>query len=249
MLNKDGRVRVAELVEVLGATSVTIRSDLAALANDGYLDRTTGGAVQTVKNFYNMEFIQRTQDNAAAKKLIALAAAAMIRDGETLFINSGTTSYFSAASLRQYKNLNIVTNSIMVAMELGSMPTFRIILLGGQINTHYSFTYGTNCLEQLRQYKAARTILSMDGVGVEAGLTTYHAEEAEINRAMMERSEETIVVADHRKIGYESFSKVSPLTSTAWLITDATDEKLPQLEAISAAGVYVKRVEVPESGK
>jgi DeoR/GlpR family transcriptional regulator of sugar metabolism len=243
ILNRDGQVRVAELAKDLGATAVTIRSDLTALKRDGYLERTAGGAIQTVKNFYNMEFLQRSQENAWEKKQIARAAASMIQDGETLFINSGTTSYFTAAALRQYKNINVVTNSIMVAMELGHIPTFRIILLGGQINTQYSFTYGSNCLEQLKQYKAAKTILSMDGVSINAGLTTYHAEEAEINRAMMARSRETIVVADHSKIDYESFSQVAPLSAAACLITDKTDDLLPLLEKIAATGVIVKGID------
>jgi DeoR/GlpR family transcriptional regulator of sugar metabolism len=245
ILNKDGQVRVAELARDLGTTPVTIRSDLAALKQDGYLERTAGGAVQTVKNFYNMEFLRRSQKNAWAKKNIAQAAAAMIHDGETLFINSGTTSYFTAAALKQYKNINVVTNSIMVAAELGDVPTFRVILLGGQINTQYSFTYGSNCLDQLKQYKAAKTILSMDGVSTTMGLTTYHAEEAEINRVMMAQARETIVVADHSKIGYESFSLVSPLSAATWLVTDKTDALLPVLGKIAAAGLKIAGFDAP----
>jgi DeoR/GlpR family transcriptional regulator of sugar metabolism len=245
ILNKDGRVKVAELARELGTTPVTIRSDLSALKQDGYLERTAGGAIQTVKNFYNVEFLRRSQKNSWVKKNIARAAAAMIRDGETLFINSGTTSYFAAMALKQYKNINVVTNSIMVAVELGDVPTFRVILLGGQINTQYSFTYGSNCLDQLRQYNAAKTILSMDGVSAVMGFTTYHAEEAEINRAMMARARETIVVADHSKIDYESFSLVSPLSSAACLVTDRNEKLLPSLEKIAATGLRVTGIEVP----
>lgn len=245
ILGSNGQVRVAELARDLGATPVTIRSDLAALKQDGYLERTAGGAIQTVKNFYNMEFLRRSQKNSWAKKNIAQAAAALIHDGETLFINSGTTSYFTAAALKQYKNINVVTNSIMVAVELGDVPTFRVILLGGQINTQYSFTYGSNCLDQLKQYRAAKTILSMDGVNVALGLTTYHAEEAEINRAMMARSRETIVVADHSKIDYESFSLVAPLSAGTCLVTDKTEALAPVLDRIAAAGLKVTALDIP----
>ncbi|MDR2102275.1 MAG: DeoR/GlpR family DNA-binding transcription regulator [Treponema sp.] len=246
ILNKNGQVRVADLARDLGTTPVTIRSDLAALKQDGYLERTAGGAIQTVKNFYNMEFLRRSQKNSWTKKHIAQAAASMIHDGETLFINSGTTSYFTAVALKQYKNLNVVTNSLMVAVELGNVPTFRVILLGGQINTQYSFTYGSNCLDQLRQYNAAKTILSMDGISVAIGFTTYHAEEAEINRAMISRARETIVVADHTKIDYESFSLVSPLSSAACLVTNRTEALAPSLERIAATGLRVMGVETPD---
>jgi DeoR/GlpR family transcriptional regulator of sugar metabolism len=220
ILAREGQVRVSQLSAELGATPVTIRSDLSALNKDGYLERTSGGAVQTVKNFYNMGFQQRRQENMAAKKRIAALTADLINDGETLFINSGTTTYYTAVELKRRKSLKIVTNSIPVAIELGDVPTFRVILLGGDINPQYSFTYGADALEQLRQFKADKTILSMDGINIVTGLTTYHAEEAVLNRAMMERAGETIIVADQSKIGYESFSFVSPLSAAACLVTD-----------------------------
>ena len=141
LLRRDGQVRVTQLSDALGATVVTIRSDLDALEQDGYLERTQGGAIQTVKNYYNLEFQRRKQEHMEEKIAIAAAAAALVRDGDTLFINSGTTTYFTAIELKQRKNLNVVTNSISVALELGGLPTFRIILLGGDINAQYTFTY------------------------------------------------------------------------------------------------------------
>jgi DeoR/GlpR family transcriptional regulator of sugar metabolism len=230
ILNRDGQVRVAELVLELGATPVTIRSDLDALKTDGYLERTPGGAVQTVKNFYHADFQQRRQENASEKKRIAVLASELVKDGETLFINSGTTTYNTAIELKRHKSLNIVTNSIPVAMELGDVPTFRVILLGGSINTQYSFTFGVNALEELRKFKADKTILSMDGIRADTGFTTYHAEEAIINRTMMERSGETVIVAEHRKVGKESFSFVAPINAAHYLVTDGDDESFAELE-------------------
>lgn len=225
ILNRDGIVRVAELSKELGATSVTIRNDLAALENDGYLERTSGGAILTSKNIYKLEFLSRSQKHITQKKSIASAAAALIRDGETLMINSGTTAYYTAIELKQHKNLNIVTNSLAVAMELGGHPSFRVILLGGEINAQYAFTYGQDALEQLRHYRADKTILSIDGIGEETGLTTYHAEEAIIDRLMMERSNGVFVVADYSKLGRESFSYVSDLSRVSCWITDSSADK------------------------
>jgi DeoR/GlpR family transcriptional regulator of sugar metabolism len=165
------------------------------------------------------------------KKRIAELASDLVKDGETLFINSGTTTYYTAIELkRRKKSLNIVTNSIPVAMELGDVPTFRVILLGGSINTQYSFTFGANALEELRKFKADKTILSMDGIRADTGLTTYHAEEAIINRTMMERSGETIIVADHSKVGKESFSFVAPINAAHCLVTDGDEEIPAELE-------------------
>jgi DeoR/GlpR family transcriptional regulator of sugar metabolism len=220
ILRRDGQVRVAHLSETLGATVVTIRSDLDALEQDGYLERTQGGAIQTMKNYYNLEFQRRKQEHMENKKAIAAAAAGLVRDGDTLFINSGTTTYFTAVELKQRKNLNIVTNSISVAVELGGLPTFRVILLGGDISAQYSFTYGEDVKEQISRYRANWAILSVDGIQPGTGITTYHAEESVIDRIMMERAQTPIIVADSTKLGRESFSRISALTAQTILITD-----------------------------
>ena len=220
ILRRDGQVRVAQLSETLGATVVTIRSDLDALEQDGYLERTQGGAIQTMKNYYNLEFQRRKQEHMENKKAIAAAAAGLVRDGDTLFINSGTTTYFAAVELKQRKNLNIVTNSISVAVELGGLPTFRVILLGGDISAQYSFTYGEDVKEQISRYRANWAILSVDGIQPGTGITTYHAEESVIDRIMMERAQTPIIIADSTKLGRESFSRVSALTPQTIIITD-----------------------------
>ena len=238
ILRRDGQVRVSQLSEALGATVVTIRSDLDALEQDGYLERTQGGAIQTMKNYYNLEFQRRKQEHMENKKTIAAAAAGLVQDGDTLFINSGTTTYFTAVELKKRKNINVVTNSISVAIELGGLPTFRVILLGGDISAQYSFTYGEDVKEQISRYRADWAILSVDGICPGVGLTTYHAEESVIDRIMMDRSREAIIVADSTKLGRESFSRISDLRNVGVWITDRNaDSQL--VERITQEGVKV----------
>ncbi len=220
LLAQDGQVKISALSKLFNTTPVTIRSDLAALEKDGYLKRVTGGAVQTVRNFYTMDAQQRKHYNLEAKTAIAKAAASLIQDGDTLLINSGTTMLSIAAELKKRNSLNVVTNSMAVAVELASCPTFHVILLGGEVNAQYSFSYGNTALEQLAQYKADRAILSIDGIHSKAGITTYHAEECSVCRMMMERSKETIIAADFSKFGFESFSKVSDLQSADYYVTN-----------------------------
>ncbi len=239
ILRRDGQLRVAMLSKALGVTPVTIRSDLDALEREGYLERTQGGAIQTMKNHYNMEFQRRKHLHIDHKKAIASLASGIVQDGNTLFINSGTTTYFTAVELKRHKNLNIVTNSISVAIELGDVPTFRIILLGGEINAQYSFTYGENVKEQLSRFRADWAILSIDGVCPDTGLTTYHTEEGAVDRIMMERAAKTMLVADSSKLGYESFYKISgPDGVACWITDDAADRTLAG--RIAAAGVDVR---------
>lgn len=220
ILSRDGQVRVSELSKQLDATPVTIRSDLDSLEKDGFLERIQGGAVQSAGNAYHMDFLQRRQQNSAVKKRLAAAVTDMIRDGDTIFLNSGTTTYYIAVELKKRKNLNIVTNSISAAVELGDHPTFRVILLGGDLNAQYSFTHGSDAQEQLRTYRADYCILSVDGISSETGVTTYHAEEAVMDRLMIERAACTIVAAESRKLGREGFSHVCEAEQIDWLVTD-----------------------------
>ena len=238
ILRRDGQVRVSELSRLLDTTVVTIRSDLDILEQDGFLERTQGGAIQTVKNFYNLDFQRRKQEHMELKKAIASATADLIRDGETLLINSGTTTYYTAVELKRHKNLNIVTNSISVAIELGAHPTFRVILLGGDINAQYSFTFGKDAQEQLGKYKADKAVLSVDGICKDIGLTTYHAEEAVINNTMIERSRETIIVADSSKFNHESFAFVTSFDKVSYWVTDTSLDKESKKE-IEELGIKV----------
>jgi len=238
MLHQDGQVRVSTLSDLLGVSEVTIRNDLSVLENDGFLQRIQGGAIQTIKDFYHYDSLMRKLDRSEAKKKIAGAATGLINDGETLLINSGTTTLMTAIELAsQKKNLNIVTNSIPVAMEFGIHPSFRVILLGGEINSQYTFTYGKDAQDQLRRYKADKTILSIDGICPHNGLTTYHAEEAAIDYLMMERSRETIIVADRSKFQHESFSYISDIQQVHYWVTDSA---LDQDDLLEMQGFGVK---------
>ncbi len=237
-LARDGRVRVAELSKTLSVSEVTIRHDLKVLEQSGLLERVPGGAVAQVMNLAQGYYQQRKTPNVNAKKSVASAAAKLIQDGETLLINSGTTTLFTALELKRRQRLNILTNSLALAMELGDYPSFRVILLGGKINPQYAFTYGSDALMQLSKYKADKAILSVDGIDCQHGISTYHAEEAEINMAMIQRSHQTIIVADSSKLGRESFNNFSRLTGIDFLVTNRdADEDL--LRAIRSCGVDV----------
>ncbi len=237
-LTRDGRVRVSELSNTMAVSEVTIRHDLKVLENNGLLERVPGGAVAQVVSLSNGYYRQRKTSNINEKKRIAARAAGLIQDGETLLINSGTTSLLTAQELKRHQRLSILTNSLAIAMELGDYPSFRVILLGGEINTHYAFTHSSDALVQLSKYKADKAILSVDGVDSRHGISTYHAEEAEINGAMIQRSHQTIIVADSSKLGRESFNNFSRLNSVDFLVTNH-DADEDQLRAIRACGVDV----------
>lgn len=235
-LNRDGMVQVTQLSQRLGATPATIRNDLDALALEGQLDRISGGAVRKVKP--NDGWISNPTPVGQGRRAIAEAVLTHIRDGDTLFINSGMTTMAVAEVLSLRKNLNIVTNSLAVANYLAHQADMRLILLGGELNANYGFTYGGDALEQLRRYQPQWSILSVDGVHPEHGITTYHADEAMIDRTMIARAQKTIIVADHRKIGRVGFSHICGIDGNQLLVTDSGCEQT-QLERIEAAGAAI----------
>ena len=206
LLHAEGKVYISDLCTRFGTSPVTIRNDLDVLAEEGKLIRMTGGAVplrgETVEPTPSVERYEQ-------KKELAVRAAERVRDGDTLFINSGSTTELFASELRTKKNLKVVTNSLSIATELGAIPSFHVILLGGMINSHSRFTYGENAQEQIVRFGADFAVLSVDGISDDGEITTCHAEEAIIDRLMIQRSSHVLIVADESKIGRTGFSLVS----------------------------------------
>ena len=232
-LRAEGKVSVTELSRLLGTTPVTIRSDLTALEREGYLLRVQGGAVLVSRADEDGTVPEKSSVTCLEEKqAIAQTVVNRIQDGDTLFINSGTTSQCVAEALRSRKSLNIVTNSLAVATELGNVPSIRVALLGGEINAQYGFTYGGDTQEQLSRYQADWVILSVDGISQKNGITTHHAEEAIIDRMMISCARQVLVAADHRKIGRVGFARVCERAGNISLVTDrnADEVALAELE-------------------
>ena len=240
-LREEGKVRVSDLSRELGASVVTIRTDLDSLEQDGYLERVQGGAIQKAR--VNADWLEMESRQDAEKRRIAEEAARHLKDGSTLFINSGTTTRHLAVALKQHKSLNVVTNSLAVSMELGNIPSIHVILLGGEINTQYAFTYWEDAREQLKHYQADWAVLSIDGISDPAGVTTFHAEEAVVDRMMMERARKTMIIADYTKVGRAGFTCLHRLDGTLELVTDSQCDR-EQVRKLEARGV---RVTVAES--
>lgn len=231
-LRRNGRVYVAELSRSLGVTPVTIRNDLDALEENGYLLRMSGGAVYPNRSTVIKSGSTDESEIAhlSEKKEIARAIMRMIRDGDTLFINSGTTTRLIASELTKLNHLNIVTNSLAVATVLESAPSFRVIMLGGELNTKYGFTYGDDTQEKLGRYHADWAILSVDGVDASRGITTYHAEEAVIDRMMLAGASQAVIAVDQSKLGHTGFMKVCDCSPQLQIVTNKLQDSTSAAE-------------------
>ena len=238
LLHENGKIRVSELSEEYDISEVTIRKDLEALEAEGHLKRVHGGAIGLNKLYVNMDLSERYKTNSAAKRALAELAASFIDDNDTIFMNAGTTLTYVLRAIRDKKNVSIVTNSVQNATEAALYASFNVILLGGELDSKYQFTFGTDAERQLENYRAVKCILSVDGISAESGLSLYYANEASLARKMIQGSAKTIVVADSSKIGREVFARITDAEKTDILITNRSDKK-KELDALSKLGVKI----------
>jgi len=229
LLKTNGSVKVTELSRMFDVSEVTIRNDLATMESRGLLSRIHGGAISTYKPYYNMNLSQRLKTNSAEKMRIARKISEMIEPNDTIMLNSGTTTLLAFRELPSDYSLNIVTNSIAIALESSANPNYNVILIGGNINPKYQFTYGGDAVAQLRRYHADKLILSVDGVDTQNGFTTYYDKEVELDRVMLEQSNMRIIAADNTKFQHSAFAKIAEISVADRIVTNAcADETLKE---------------------
>lgn len=222
LLKENGVVKVSTLSELFDISEVTIRNDLADMESKGLLSRVHGGAISSYKPYYSMNFNQRLETNQIEKNKIAKRIATMIEPNDTIMLNSGTTTLLVFRQLPVEYNLNIVTNSISIALEAATNPNYNVTLVGGAVNAKYQFTYGADATKQLENYHANKLILSVDGIDLEKGFSTYYAKESSIDKMMMQQSEMCIIAADKSKFRRNAFAKISGLDSADIIVTNCT---------------------------
>ncbi len=233
LVRERGAVRVAALAAELGASEVTIRRDLAALAASGAIERSHGGAVRSGGG----EPVVAPPERQAAKRAIGRAAAALVRAGETVFLNGGSTT------LEVLRHLavpaTVVTNNVLAALE--PLRDVEIVLLGGHVRTDPAgrTVVGPFATELLRRTFAARAILGVGGLAPGAGVTTPVAAEAEIATRMIEHTRgPVVIVADRSKLGVVADFAICPLERVDVLVTDAEPPE-PVRRALARAEVLV----------
>ncbi len=234
LLKENDSVRVSELSQILEVSEVTVRSYLEDMEKKGLLARVHGGAVSSYKPYYSMNLNQRLEANQTEKVEIAEKIASLIQQNDTVMLNAGTTTLLAFRKFPAEYNLNIVTNSISIALEASSNPNYNVILAGGSVNTKYQFTYGTDAVHQIKRYHADKLILSVDGIDVEGGFTTYYNKEAAVDLAMIEQSDCCIVAADKTKFWRSAFAKIGDMSVADYLVTNTgfSHERLAEIEAL-----------------
>lgn len=238
IIQENGKVKVSELSQRYGISEVSIRKDLELLEAEGHLSRVHGGAVGLNKLYVNMDLNERYKTNAIAKRKLAELATRFIEDNDTIMMNAGTTLTYVLRAIRNKKNITIVTNSVQNATEAALYSNFTVILLGGELDSKYQFTYGEDAISQLENYHANKCILSVDGISAAAGLTLYYSNEAALVKKMLESSATAIITADSSKIGKNVFAKITDASKTNILITTRTENNT-ELEKLRKLGLEI----------
>ena len=241
LLKENDSVKVSELSQLFGVSEVTVRAYLEDMEKKGLLSRVHGGAVSSYKPYYSMSLNQRLETNQKEKVDIAERIASFIEPGDTVMLNAGTTTLLAFRKFPQDYDLNIVTNSISIALEASGNPNYNVILAGGSVNTKYQFTYGNDASSTIRKYHANKLILSVDGIDSEHGFTTYYNKECGVDAAMIAASDLCIIAADSSKLGKCAFAKICDLKIADRIVTNGNiSEELK--ESIIVAGVEIVTV-------
>jgi len=216
LLTDDSTLSVTALSAKLGVSVVTVRNDLNALAEQGLIVRSHGGASVS----FHPDIIARQGSMTAQKNAVAKQAASLVKDGDTIMIEAGTTTALIAGYLLGKRDVHIVTNSTLIIPYARSNPSLHITVIGGEFRPSTESLVGPIALRDLEQFHVSHFFIGTDGFSPETGLTTHLVESAEVAKRMASQADKTVLVADAAKYGKAGFVKVLPLSEVDMLITD-----------------------------
>ncbi|SMH39820.1 DeoR/GlpR family DNA-binding transcription regulator [Azospirillum agricola] len=217
-LAREGRVVAKGLSRALGLSEDTIRRDLRELAAEGLLQRVHGGALPASKALADLP--TRRKVSVEGKAAIARAAAGMVRNGQIVFLDGGTSAVALARALPLDLRATVATHSPDVAVALLDHPGVEVELIGGRVYKHSNVAVGAVAIEGISRIRADVYFMGVAGIHPEHGLTTGDREEAAIKRAISRRSAETIVLASREKLGAVSACDVVGLDEIDGLIVE-----------------------------
>ena len=238
-LSQEGTCSVTDLARRLAVSDETIRRDVKAMANRGLVERVHGGVILPLPDG-EPAFRKRLARHAEAKQRIARQAAAEIRNGDSLMLDTGSTTAYVAQALAEHRDLLVVTNCTEIAERL--VRRNRVYLVGGELRADDRAMFGESAIRFVEQFRVKHAILSIAALRADDGLMDFHLSEAEYSRAIIRRADRTLVVADHSKFGSHAPVRVCGLEEIDLLITDqAPPEPL-------AGGLAAEQVRVLVTG-
>jgi DeoR family transcriptional regulator of aga operon len=225
LLLSHGKTSVEELTRLFATSPASVRRDLTRLEERGLVHRTHGGALLAGHVYepfrFDASFHVREERFAAEKRRIAMAAAELVQENETIGLTAGTTTTQIARVLRLRTGLHIVTNAVNIGMELNASNGLDTTLTGGSLRWPGAFSLiGPTALESLNTVVMDKVFIGVCGIDPELGATIIEADEAAVFRAMTRHAKQVVIVADSSKVGMTSPAVICPVTDIDILITD-----------------------------
>jgi DeoR family transcriptional regulator of aga operon len=222
LVDQNGQVTVVDLIKRFSISAVTVRSDLDALASIGAIVRSHGGAVRRLEATQDYPLRTKETLHHIEKVRIGKAAAELVRAGETIILDSGSTTAEIARHLKKLKlpSLTVITNALNIAAELADHVGISLMMIGGLLRPISCSFVGPQAEAMMNDFHADRLFLAVDGFDLENGPSTPDVLEAQLNNVMIRSAKEVNVVADFSKLGRRSVSKIGPFDRIRRLITD-----------------------------
>ncbi|MEA4882339.1 MAG: DeoR/GlpR family DNA-binding transcription regulator [Clostridia bacterium] len=221
LISEHGSAAVADLSETMNVSTMTIRRDIAYLASQGRVIKAHGGAVSARESTASEPGYEiKARVNVEEKRRIGLTAAGMVEDGETIVLDSGSTTFQIAALLRSKRDLTVVTNDLVIATSLSKTPSISVLLIGGSIRPGIFSTVGPYAEEMLRQLSVDKVFLGADAVDAAKGVMNSNPEEVPIKRLMMRAGHRVILAVDHSKFERIGLSFVCGVADLDMILTD-----------------------------
>ena len=240
-IEQNGNVQVHLLSKMFRVSPVTIRNDLSHLEQKNLLIRTRGGAIRPQQVAIDYKLNLKAKKHFPEKQAIGKKAAELINEGETIILDSGTTTFEVAKNLGEFNDLTIITNALNVAGALIDFTNIKVIVPGGTLRRNSLSLIGAIAEQSIQDYYCDKLFIGVDGIDTEHGISTPNAEEAHLNKLMIKNSKEVIVVTDSSKFLKRSFVVISGIEDVDTIITDngIPDEEYKKLVTMGKNVVLV----------
>lgn len=238
-LEQQGDVFVNDLADHFNVSPLTIRRDLDALATEGRLTRTHGGATRNSVGVIRFVHPEKQRTHEAEKAAIARTVASMIKPGSTISLDTGTTTTAVAHEIAAIPDLTVLTSSLAVAAVLYGRENITLYILGGLVGNGSPDLTGDITEDNITRFRVQKAILGADAISGE-GIFTNDSAVSRVSRAIMAGGDERIVVADSSKLGQTAFVRIAQLDEIHCIVTDehAASDARAMLDACSASIHY-----------
>ena len=236
-LGTRGKASVGELCARFAVSSATMRSDLRDLEEGGFLLRSHGGAMVKDKARFEPDAKEKEDRHLDEKRKLALLAAARVEDGDTIVIDTGSTTLAFAALLDSKRDLTVLTNDLAIALRLEEHPTATVHFLGGMVRKRFHCTIGSVAEGYLKDLTVDKAFMGANAFSFEKGASTPDLQTAGLKRLMMSIADKVYLLVDSSKIGRNSFAGFASVGEIDCLITDSLAEE--DAKALEELGVEV----------